>query len=129
MPPAQAKPQTIDEYIAGFPPAVQALLEQVRQAIKAAAPGAQETISYAMPAFRLNGYNLIYFAGYKQHIGVYPVPWGDEDFAAAAATYRTGKGTLQFPLDAPLPLDLLRWMVALRRKDTEERAAAKAKKR
>ena len=102
-----SKPDTIDEYIAGFPKDTQKLLQQIRTTIRKALPAAEETISYAIPAFKLNGRGLIYFAGYKNHIGMYPVP-GDKTFEKDFAPYKTsGKGTIQFPLDKPLPLDLI----------------------
>ena len=100
-------PKDIDEYIADFPPEVVALLEQVRETIRAAAPGAEEAISYGIPTFKLNGRYLIYFAGYKQHIAVYPVPTGDAAFNEEAASYQTGKGTLRFPLGKPIPYDFI----------------------
>ena len=93
----------IDEYIAGFPENVQEILQKVRSTIQKAAPGAIETISYKMPTFNLNGHYLIYFAGYKKHISLYPVPAGSPDFNEEISAYRAGKGTLQFPLDKPIP--------------------------
>ena len=119
--------KTIDEYIAQFPSDVQALLEQVRAAIRTAAPEAKEAISYQIPAFNLNGRYLIYFAGYKKHIGLYPVPGGDEAFQQEIAAYQAGKGTLRFPLDRPIPLDLIAKVVRLRAKENEEHTAAKKK--
>ena len=102
------KPFNIDEYIAAFPDDVQKKLEQVRSIIKKTTPGAEERISYGIPAFNLNGQWLIYFAGYKKHIGMYPVPGGIKEFEKDFAPYYTsGKGTIQFPLDKPLPLSLI----------------------
>lgn len=99
--------ENIDAYIAGFPQEVQTALEQVRAAVKKAAPDATETIKYAMPTFMLNG-NLVHFAAYKTHIGLYPVPTGDEAFDKMLAPYKTsGKGTVQFPLDQPMPVALI----------------------
>lgn len=99
--------ENIDAYIAGFPQEVQTALEQVRAAIKKAAPEATETIKYAMPTFMLNG-NLVHFAAYKKHIGLYPAPTGDEAFDKMLAPYQTsGKGTVQFPLDEPMPVALI----------------------
>ena len=99
--------ENIDAYIAGFPEEVQTALEQVRAAIKKAAPEATETIKYAMPTFILNG-NLVHFAAYKTHIGLYPVPTGVEAFDKMLAPYQTsGKGTVQFPLDKPMPVALI----------------------
>lgn len=104
---ATQKSANIDEYIAGFPKGTQQVLEQVRAVIKREAPDAEETISYAIPAFSLNMHNLIYFAGYKNHISLYPVPKGSEAFKKEISKYKTGKGTMQFPLDKPLPLHLV----------------------
>jgi uncharacterized protein YdhG (YjbR/CyaY superfamily) len=100
------KPLTIDEYIAGFPPDIQKLLERIRNTIRKAAPRAEETIKYAMPTFTLNG-NLIHFAAYKNHIGIYPVPRGDESFKKALSVYEGEKSTMRIPLDEPLPLALI----------------------
>lgn len=97
---------TIDEYIADFPEKIRLKLEQVREAIKKAAPEAEETIKYGMPTFTLNG-NLVYFAAFKNHIGFYPVPTGIEAFKKEFSVYKTGKGSVQFPLDQPMPLDLI----------------------
>lgn len=102
---------TVDEYIAGFPKETQEVLEQIRSLIKKTAPAAVEKISYAIPAFNLNNQNIIYFAGYKNHVSVYPVPKGDEAFQKEIAGFRTGKGTLQFPLDKSLPLQLIKKVV------------------
>lgn len=109
----EAKPNSIDEYIAGFPEEVQQVLGQVRATIRAAAPDAQETIAYAMPAFKLNG-PLVYFAGYKNHIGFYATPTGHEAFASELSAYKEGKGSVQFPLDQPMPLDLIARIVKFR---------------
>jgi|SRR5690606_35683593 len=105
------KAMTVDEYIAGFPKETQEVLEQIRSLIKKTAPAAVEKISYAIPAFNLNNQNIIYFAGYKNHVSVYPVPKGDEAFQKEIAGFRTGKGTLQFPLDKSLPLQLIKKVV------------------
>lgn len=107
------KPATIDEYITQFPPDVQALLEQMRQTIRAAAPQATEAISYGMPTFKLKG-NLVHFGAYPHHIGFYPAPSGIAAFADQLASYKSAKGSVQFPLDAPLPLDLVAQIVAYR---------------
>lgn len=102
------KPNNINEYIAGFPPEVQAILNQVRATIQNAVPDAEEGISYAIPAFKVKGRFFIYFAGYKSHIGMYPVPTGHADFEKEFAAYKTsGKGAIQFPLNKPMPLDLI----------------------
>jgi uncharacterized protein YdhG (YjbR/CyaY superfamily) len=104
---------SIDEYIAAFPADVQKILEKVRSTIKTAAPGAQEKISYGIPTFTLKGKYLIYFAGWKNHISMYPIPAGSEEFKRKIAPYAAGKGTLKFPLDKPLPLELVDEMVKL----------------
>ncbi|SRR6266498_415816 len=105
---------SIDEYIASFPQNVQQILEQVRVTIKAAAPGAQEKISYQIAAFELNGRNLIHFAGWKNHISLYPVPSGTDAFNKEVSPYMSGKGTLKFPLDKPMPLKLITEIVKYR---------------
>lgn len=118
----QAK--NIDEYIADFPEEVKALLQIIREAIHKAAPDATENIKYGIPTFILNG-NLVHFGGYKSHIGFYPAPMGIEAFAKETAPYQAGKGTLQFPLDKPMPLDLIARIVKYR----VEKNLAKAKKK
>jgi uncharacterized protein YdhG (YjbR/CyaY superfamily) len=105
---------SIDEYIAGFPSATQKVLQEVRALIKASAPDATETISYAMPTFDLNGHHLVHFAGYERHIGFYPVPSGIEAFAEELKAYKRGKGSVQFPLGRPLPTELIRRIVEFR---------------
>ena len=104
---------TIDEYIATFPAEVQKLLQEMRATIRAAAPEAQEKISYQMPTFYLKG-NLVHFAAYQKHIGFYPAPRGIEAFQAELAVYKGAKGSVQFPIDQPLPLDLVRRIVEFR---------------
>jgi len=104
----------IDEYIAGFPPETQQVLEELRALIKALAPDATETISYAIPTFDLNGKHLIHFAGYERHIGFYPAPSGLEAFKEDLKPYKQGKGSVQFPLGQPLPKDLIRRIVEFR---------------
>ncbi|MFD1002177.1 iron chaperone [Ohtaekwangia kribbensis] len=96
----------IDEYIAAFPADVQKLLESIRGTIRKAAPKAEETIKYAMPTFILNG-NLIHFAAYKNHIGIYPVPRGDDSFKKLLVRYEGDKSTMRIPLHEPLPLTLI----------------------
>jgi uncharacterized protein YdhG (YjbR/CyaY superfamily) len=113
-------PKTIDEYIAGFPPEVQERLKAIRQVIHEAAPQATEKISYQMPTFYLNG-NLVHFAAFKNHIGFYPAPTGLEAFKEDIAKYKHSKGAVQFPLDRPVPYDLIRRM-------TEYRVAENMKK-
>ncbi|GAB3551905.1 iron chaperone [Spirosoma fluminis] len=100
------QPTTIDEYIAGFTPDIQVLLQQIRATIRSAAPDAAETISYAMPTFTLNG-NLVHFAAFKHHIGFYSIPTGIDAFKEELAHYKSGKGSVQFPTNQPMPLDLI----------------------
>ena len=105
----------MDEYIAAFPKNIQTLLEQMRTTIRKAAPDAVETISYAIPTFKLNG-NLVHFAAFKNHIGFYPTPAGIEEFEKELSVYKQGKGSVQFPLDKPLPLALITRIVKYRTK-------------
>lgn len=113
--------KSIDDYISGFPVEVQGLLQQVRLKIKELAPRAEETISYGIPTFKLNG-NLVHFAAFKNHIGLYPTPSGLEEFEKELSPYKQGKGSVQFPLDKPLPFDLIGKIVAYRvRKNTEKK--------
>ncbi len=119
---------SIDEYIATFPEDRQALLEAVRATIKAAAPDAVEIISYGMPAFAQNG-NLAYFSGLKDHIGFYPTPSGIEAFQEELSKYRTTKGAVNFPVDKPLPLELIGKVVRFRVAENLDKAAAKARKK
>lgn len=113
-------PATIDEYIAAFPEEKQVLLETVRQAVRRAAPEAEETIKYGMPTFMWKG-NLVHFAAYNSHIGFYPAPSGVEEFRQDLARYQTGKGTLQFPVDKPLPLPLIIRIVQHRMKENSKK--------
>jgi uncharacterized protein YdhG (YjbR/CyaY superfamily) len=112
---------SIDEYIGMFPPDVQVKLQQIRKTIHEAAPGAQEKISYKMPAFTLNG-NLVYFAAFKSHIGFYPIPSGIEAFKEELSKYEQGKGSVQFPLDEPMPLDLIRRIVLFRAEENRKKS-------
>ncbi len=121
-------PTNIDEYIAGFPDEIQEILQKVRMTIKKAAPKAEETISYKIPTFNLNGRYLIYFAAYKKHISIYPVPTGDETFNEEISAYQKGKGTLQFPLDKPIPYKLITRAVKFRIRNNRATSAAKRKK-
>lgn len=118
----KSTPSKIDEYIAGFPPDVQAILQRIRAIVREEAPDATETIKYAMPTFVLDG-NLVHFAAFKQHIGFYPVPSGIEKFKKELSAYKGAKGSVQFPLDEPMPYDLIRKIVKFRVK--ENRAKAK----
>jgi uncharacterized protein YdhG (YjbR/CyaY superfamily) len=120
-------PKTIDDYISNFDPEVQAILQKVRTTIKNAAPDSQEVISYQMPAFRQNGI-LVYFAAWKQHIGLYPPVSGDAKLEQAVKPYAGPKGNLQFPLDEPIPYNLIARIVKLRVKQDAAKAAAKRKK-
>lgn len=107
------KAENVDAYINDFPDAVRARLTEMRSIIRAAAPEAEETISYGMPTFKLNG-NLVHFAAHTSHVGFYPMPEGVDAFDAEAAPYRSGKGTLQFPIDKPLPESLITRIVNFR---------------
>lgn len=107
------KPATIDEYISSFPEDIQKILGEIRRAIQIAAPEAKEKISYAMPAFALNG-NLVYFAAFKNHIGFYALPTGNKAFQKEISAYKTGKGSIQFPLNQPIPFDLITKIVEFR---------------
>ena len=124
----QTQPTNIDEYIAGFPRDVQEVLEKVRTTIKRAAPDAQETIKYGIPTFTLKG-NLISFAAYKKHIGLYPAPEGTDSFNKELSVYRAEKSTVRFPLDKPIPFDLIGQIVQLGVEDNLRRAAARASKK
>ncbi len=104
---------TIDEYISTFPAETQGILENIRQAIRKAAPDVVETISYNIPTFDLNGKHLVFFAGWKHHISLYPLPAGDAAFQQQIAQYKRVKSTVQFPLDKPVPYDLVEKIVTL----------------
>jgi uncharacterized protein YdhG (YjbR/CyaY superfamily) len=119
-------PATVDEYIAQFPAEIQAKLREIRAVIHAAAPEATEKISYAMPTFYLQG-NLVHFAAFKHHIGFYPVPSGIEAFEAELSPYKRSKGAVQFPLDQPLPHDLIARIVDFRAAENQQKAKAKKK--
>jgi uncharacterized protein YdhG (YjbR/CyaY superfamily) len=120
----QTKFKDIDSYIATFPKDVQVVLEQVRDAIKTSAPKAEEVISYGMPAFKLHGM-LVYFAGYKQHIGFYPTASGIAAFKDELSKYKNAKGSVQFPLDKPMPLALIKKMVKYRVQENIEKEKLK----
>jgi uncharacterized protein YdhG (YjbR/CyaY superfamily) len=122
----RARPATVDEYIAAFPPKVQAVLRKVRKAIRGAAPKATEVISYRMPAMKQNGI-LVYYAAFKNHIGFYPPIKGDTRLEKASAPYAGEKGNLRFPLDEPMPLDLIERLTRLRVKQDLAKAASKRK--
>lgn len=121
--------RNIDDYIAGFPPPIQELLTTLRTTIRQAAPGAEETISYQMPTFRLAGTNLVHFAAYKNHIGFYPAPSGIAAFREEISNYKNSKGAVQFPIDQPLPLELVAKIVHYRVAENLRKAEAKPKKK
>ena len=121
------KPANIDEYVSGFAPEVQAILERIRSTVHEAAPASQETISYQIPAFTLNGV-LVYFAAFKKHIGFYPPVRGDAALEKAVSRYVGEKGNLQFPLDEPIPYALISRIVKLRVRQNRARAAAGKRK-
>lgn len=123
---AQAAPTTIDEYIAGFPSAVQEILQKIRMTIREAAPDAEEAIKYQLPTFVLKG-NLVHFGAFKKHIGFYSTPSGHQEFQEELSVYKGAKGSVQFPLDQPMPLDLIRRVVRFRVEENLERAAAKGR--
>jgi uncharacterized protein YdhG (YjbR/CyaY superfamily) len=118
----------IDEYIASFPAGTQEILENVRAAIREAAPEAKEKISYGIPTFTLQG-NLVHFGGYSKHIGFYPTPSGIEKFKRELSVYKGAKGSVQFPLDEPIPYDLIRQIVSFRVHENLEKAEMKKKKK
>ena len=128
MNPKHTAPKNIDEYIAGFPNNVQEILEKIRMTIRTAAPDAEERISYQIPTFTLKG-NLVHFAAFKNHIGFYPTSSGIEKFKNELSGYEGAKGTVRFPLDKPIPFDLIGKIVKFRVKENLERAAAKGKKK
>lgn len=124
----RSEPATIDEYIAAFPPDVQSILEKIRSIIREAAPQAKERLSYKIPAFAMNG-DLIYFAAFKKHIGIYPPVRGDEKLRKALSRYRGEKGNLKFPLDEPMPYELISRVVRCRLKEHLENVQSKRKKK
>lgn len=123
----QAKPATIDEYISIFAPEVQAILQRIRKTVRSAARGAQEVISYQMPAFKANGV-LVYFAAFQKHIGLYPPVSGDAGLERAIAPYAGEKGNLRFPLDQPIPYELIARIAKHRLKQDLAKAGATKKK-
>jgi uncharacterized protein YdhG (YjbR/CyaY superfamily) len=106
--------KNVDEYIRSFPVEIQNRLYQIRDTIKKKAPKAEENISYGMPGYKTNGKPLVYFAGYEKHIGFYATPTGHSEFAKELSKYKQGKGSVQFPLDQPVPLDLIAKIVEFR---------------
>ncbi len=115
--------KTIEEYIRAAPKDTQGILEKMRQTIRRAAPEAVESISYQMPTFKLGGKGLVYFAAFKNHVGFYPIPSGVEAFEKELAPYKKGKGSVQFPIDRPIPYDLVRRIVQFRVKENLEKKA------
>lgn len=121
----ESSPDVIDEYIANFPPDVQKVLQKVRKIIRKVAPDAQEKINYGIPTFTLNG-NLVHYAGFKNHIGFYPTPSGIEKFKSELSKYEGAKGSVKFPLDQPIPYELIQKITEFRVQ--EQKAKAKKKK-
>lgn len=117
--------KSIDEYIAAFPPETQKALHEVRAVIRSTVPEATETISYAMPTFDLGKRHLVHFAGYARHIGFYPIPTGIEAFKEELKGYKQGKGSVQFPLDEPMPTDLIRRIVEFRVREISHKVSKK----
>lgn len=125
---SQPTPTTIDEFIAAFPEDIRAILQKIRAIIREEAPEAQETINYGIPTFTLHG-NLVHFSAFKKHIGFYPAPSGIEKFKAELAPYAGAKGSVQFPLDQPIPYELIRKIVAFRVEENLAKAEVKARQR
>ncbi|MCA9050263.1 MAG: DUF1801 domain-containing protein [Planctomycetaceae bacterium] len=114
----------IDAYISGFPDNVQDILRKIREIIREAAPDAEEAIKYQIPTFVLGG-NLVHFAAFKNHIGFYPTPSGIEQFKDVLSNYKGAKGSVQFPLDSPIPYSLIRKIVKFRVKESRDRTSSK----
>jgi len=114
--------KSVEEYIKTFPAEIQKILQQVRETIKKAAPEAEETINYQIPTFKLNG-NLVHFAAFKNHIGFYPAPSGHKAFEKELSVYKSGKGSVQFPLDKPIPLALIKRIVQYRVKENSSKGS------
>jgi uncharacterized protein YdhG (YjbR/CyaY superfamily) len=123
----ETKPKSIDEYIGGFPADVQEILQKIRMTIRETAPEAEEAMKYGIPTFTLKG-NLVHFGAFKHHIGFYPTPSGIERFREELSAYAGDKGTIRFPLDEPIPYELIRQIVTFRVQETLERAATRRKK-
>jgi uncharacterized protein YdhG (YjbR/CyaY superfamily) len=109
--------KTVDEYIDSFPDDVKEILTKIRQTIRKEAPGAVEEISYGMPGYKLSGKPLVYFAGYNKHIGFYATPSGHDEFSGELSKYKQGRGSVQFPLDEPIPYDLIARITRFRVKE------------
>lgn len=121
----RAPPATIDEYVRSFPPEVREILEKMRAVIHEAAPRAEEAIRYGMPTFRLRGRNLVHFAAFQHHVGFYPIPSGIEAFKEELSVYKQGKGSVQFPLDQPIPYDLVKRITLFRVDEVENEAKSR----
>jgi len=124
---SRPKFKTVSEYMSAVPATTKSMLQTIRKAAKDAAPDAEEMISYNIPTLKLNGTYLIYFAGYKEHVSLYPIPKGNEAFQKEISPYLAGKGTIKFPVDKPLPLNLITKIVKVSIKENQERAKAKVK--
>ncbi len=125
MKPKQLAPESISAYIATFPADVQVILENIRKLVREVAPEAVETISYQMPTFRLYGHYLVYFAAFKKHIGLYPMPDGISEFKSELSQYESGKGSVKFLLKQPIPYDLIRKIVAFRAQENLQKVKKK----
>ena len=123
----QTPPKTIDDYIAGFPPDVRVILQKLRATIRKTAPAAEEAIKYRLPTFVLLG-NLVHFGAFKKHIGFYATPTGNKQFRQELSAYQGAKGSVQFPLNKPIPYGLVSKMVKFRVQENLERSTAKKKK-
>ena len=123
----QTPPKTIDDYIAGFPPDVRVILQKLRATIRKTAPAAEEAIKYRLPTFVLHG-NLVHFGAFKKHIGFYATPTGNKQFRQELSAYQGAKGSVQFPLNKPIPYGLVSKMVKFRVQENLERSTAKKKK-
>jgi len=117
--------KTVDEYIRTFQPTVQEILQKMRRTVKEAAPDAEEGITYNMPGFKINGKPLVYFAAFKSHIGFYPIPSGIEAFKEELSHYKQGRGSVQFPLDKPIPYELVKRIVVFRAKENMGKSGKK----
>lgn len=117
---ARKKFENVDEYIESFPAEIKEILQKLRTSIKKESPSSvTEAISYGIPTFKLNGKYVIYFAGFRDHVSIYPAPRGEKEFAKELSKYKGGKGTVQFPLDKPLPMDLIKRIVKFRLRISE----------
>ena len=127
MKPKQPTPDSINAYIATFPEDVQIILEKIRSLIQEIIPEATESISYQMPTFKLHGRYLVYFAAFKKHIGLYPTPDGISEFKAELSLYESGKGSVKFPLEQPIPYDLIRKIVIFRAQENIQKVTTRKK--